>query len=271
LEDGPRVLDCIEFSDRLRYGDVLADVAFLAMDLERLGAPRLADHFLERWGELMGETHPASLAHHYIAYRALVRCKVACVRHGQGDPGAGASAGAHLELARRHLERGRVVLALVGGLPGTGKSTVAEGIGRACGWTVLRSDEVRQELTGDYTPESVRRTYEALVTRAEQALHLGLPVVLDATWGSAAMRELAAAAAARTSSDLVELRCVVDPAVAARRIATRREAFGSEATPAVATALATRADPWPSAVDVDTEGDPVEVLGRVLWNLSTQR
>src|SRR3990172_4478560 len=42
LSDGPRILDCIEFDDRLRYGDVLADVAFLAMDLERLGAPQLA-------------------------------------------------------------------------------------------------------------------------------------------------------------------------------------------------------------------------------------
>lgn len=34
LDDGPRVLDCIEFDDGLRYGDVLADVAFLAMDIE---------------------------------------------------------------------------------------------------------------------------------------------------------------------------------------------------------------------------------------------
>ena len=44
LDDGPRILDCIEFDDRLRYGDVLADVAFLAMDLERLdrAGPRTA-------------------------------------------------------------------------------------------------------------------------------------------------------------------------------------------------------------------------------------
>ena len=39
LDDGPRILDCIEFDDQLRYGDVLADVAFLAMDLERVGDP----------------------------------------------------------------------------------------------------------------------------------------------------------------------------------------------------------------------------------------
>ena len=44
LPDGPRILDCIEFDDRLRYGDVLADVAFLAMDLDppRRGRARRA-------------------------------------------------------------------------------------------------------------------------------------------------------------------------------------------------------------------------------------
>jgi len=47
LDDGLRVLDCIEFNDRLRHGDVLADVAFLAMDLERLGEPALAARFLD--------------------------------------------------------------------------------------------------------------------------------------------------------------------------------------------------------------------------------
>jgi aminoglycoside phosphotransferase family enzyme len=37
LDDGPRILDCLEFDARLRFGDVLADVAFLVMDFERLG------------------------------------------------------------------------------------------------------------------------------------------------------------------------------------------------------------------------------------------
>ena len=46
VDEGPQVLDCIEFDDELRYGDTLADVAFLAMDLERLGH-RLAQARLE--------------------------------------------------------------------------------------------------------------------------------------------------------------------------------------------------------------------------------
>ena len=53
LADGPRVLDCLDFSDQLRYGDVLADVAFLAMDLEHRGALELATRFLELYDEIL--------------------------------------------------------------------------------------------------------------------------------------------------------------------------------------------------------------------------
>ena len=47
LDDGPRVLDCLEFDDRLRFADGLDDAAFLAMDLERLGRPALATALLD--------------------------------------------------------------------------------------------------------------------------------------------------------------------------------------------------------------------------------
>ncbi|TYB41045.1 gluconate kinase, partial [Actinomadura chibensis] len=45
LDDGPRILDCLEFDDHLRSLDGLDDACFLAMDLERLNAPDLAEHF----------------------------------------------------------------------------------------------------------------------------------------------------------------------------------------------------------------------------------
>ncbi len=85
LDDGPRILDCLEFDDRLRWGDALLDVGFLAMDLERLGRPDLARKFLDWYREFSAETHPRSLEHHYIAYRALVRTKISCLRGGAGD------------------------------------------------------------------------------------------------------------------------------------------------------------------------------------------
>jgi aminoglycoside phosphotransferase family enzyme len=82
LDDGPRILDCLEFDDRLRWGDVLYDVGFLAMDLERVGRSDLARAFLDWYAEFSAEAHPRSLEHHYIAYRALVRAKVSCLKGG---------------------------------------------------------------------------------------------------------------------------------------------------------------------------------------------
>ena len=88
LDDGVRILDCIEFSDRLRYGDVCADVAFLAMDLERLGRPDAAERFVAEYESLASERFPAPLLHHYVAQRAYVRAKVACLQWEQGLEGA---------------------------------------------------------------------------------------------------------------------------------------------------------------------------------------
>ena len=145
LEDGPRILDCLEFDDRLRWGDVLYDVGFLVMDIERLGRPDLARAFLAFYGELAGETHPRSLEHHYVAYRALVRSKISCLRGGADDL---VEAGAYLVQCQRHLLDARVRLVVIGGLPGTGKSTLAGALGDELGWPVLRSDELRKQLAG---------------------------------------------------------------------------------------------------------------------------
>jgi aminoglycoside phosphotransferase family enzyme len=69
-------LDCLAFDERLRCGDTLLDIAFLAMDVERLGSPSLASTLLERYCEFTNASHPRSLTDFYIAYRALVRAKV---------------------------------------------------------------------------------------------------------------------------------------------------------------------------------------------------
>lgn len=280
LDDGPRILDCIEFDDRLRHGDVLADIGFLAMDLERLGSPAAGERFLALYREFAGETYPGSLASHYIAYRAHVRTKVACLRHAQGDPEAAAAAQGLLSLTQRHLEAGRVVLVLVGGLPGTGKSTLASGLAERRGWSLLRSDEVRKERAGLavdqpapaalgeglYRPEVTAEVYAALLERAGRALEMGEAVVLDASWSDGRWREAAAAVAQRTASDLVELRCEAPAEFAAARMAERRRRGGdpSDATPAVAAAMAATADPWPGAVAVDTTGTPASALERAL-------
>lgn len=291
LDDGPRVLDCIEFNDRFRHGDVLNDVAFLAMDLERLGTPHLAVRFLDDYREFSGEQAPASLAHHYVAYRAHVRAKVACLRWAQEEPGSPGAAGALdearrlLDLCDRHLERARVRLVAVGGLPGTGKTTLARGLGDRLGWSVLRTDEVRKELAGLspltpaqapygeglYTGAVTEATYAELLRRATTLAALGSSAVLDASWIRAEDRARLRRAAADVHAELVELHCVAPPDVAAERIRTRlaRRTDVSDATAEVAAAMAAEADPWPEAATVDTTGSKpaslraaLDLLGR---------
>jgi len=280
LEDGPRILDCLEFDDRLRFGDVAADVAFLAMDLERLGADRASTQFVREYEEAAEAPIPRSLLHLYIALRAYVRTKVACIRHGQGDPAAAPEAVRLLELARAHLELGRVRLVLVGGLPGSGKSTLASLLGEALGATVLRSDELRRgspgpERTGrqaevfaggSYTPEKKQEVYDALIETARQHLALGESVILDASWIDDSHRRLARELSQESIVDLTELHCTAPAAVTEHRITTRlsNQAGPSDATVEIGRAMARTEAPWPSATPIDTTRPPGVVLADAL-------
>ncbi|MGD0380374.1 MAG: AAA family ATPase [Acidimicrobiales bacterium] len=280
LDDGPRILDCLEFDGRLRCGDVAADVAFLAMDLERLGKAEAAARFIGDYEGRVGAQLPVSLLHTYIALRAYVRIKVACIRHEQGNPEAMEEAVRLLELARRHLEQGRVRLVLVGGLPGSGKSTLANALGDALGAIVLRSDELRSGRSraiadpsvaatfrrGRYTPRRTHDVYNQLISVARQHLGLGKSVILDASWIDASNRHLAQALAVDSSAALTELHCTAPPDVTEGRIATRRRrgTDTSEATVDIGRAMALAEAPWPSATDVDTARPPGVVLEEAL-------
>ncbi|MGW4958315.1 bifunctional aminoglycoside phosphotransferase/ATP-binding protein [Nonomuraea sp. NPDC004186] len=236
LDDGPRVLDCLEYDERLRCLDGLDDAAFLAMDLEWLGAPRLADLFLRWYVESSGDQAPTALWHHYVAYRAFIRAEDACVRHSQGDVDAAWQARRLAELALRHLHAAAVTLVLVGGPPASGKTTLAGALADRLGFTLLRSSDV--------PPES--EVYAELVSRAERLLGQGESVVLDASWADEQYRAMATQAADRTSSNRVSLLCTVMPQLAATRLATRE-------TPSSAPAMS----PWPDAIEIDT-GIPLE-------------
>jgi uncharacterized protein len=268
LGDGPRILDCLDFDDRLRWLDGVDDAAFLAMDLERLGAPSLARRFIEWYGEFSGDPAPASLRHHYVAYRAFVRAKVACIKHAQGDGSAGDDARRLTELTLRHLRAGAVTMVLIGGLPGTGKSTLAGAVADRLGWTVLASDRVRKELagvsprqsaasayaTGIYTSEWTERCYAELLHRARRLLAHGESVILDASWITESQRAAAARVADDVSAQLVQLRCDAPQDLARKRLMTRHGSL-SDADGAIARQMAAVMDPWPSATTVGSAQD----------------
>ncbi len=258
LADHPRVLDCLEFSDVLRWVDVLDDVAFLAMDLERLGRPDLGERFLDLYVEFSGTSAPPSLRHHYVAYRAFVRAKVACIRAAQGVAASVADADTLARLTLAHLQAGEVTLVVVGGAPGTGKSTLALGLADRLGAVLLSTDSLRHELPetqGDpYGDGAKAAVYRELLRRARLALEHGESVVADATWGTAVSRAAAAAVAGATASRMVMLECRLAPELAAARAQHRLDdgVSASEAGAEVARRLAGEREPWPDSVGIDT-------------------
>jgi aminoglycoside phosphotransferase family enzyme/predicted kinase len=272
LDDGPRVLDCLEFDVRLRLGDVLLDVAFLAMDLQAHGRPDLAELFLARYRELTRDDAPRSLVAHYVAYRAFVRAKIECLRHDQGETGAADRARTLSALCRRELRAARVHLVLVGGLPGSGKSTLAASVvADVAGdreWALLSSDAVRKELagvpattscaapyaTGLYDPRHTAATYAELLYRAQSALERGNSVVIDASWTAEEHRQAARRLAASTSVALTEIECRADLDLCGHRLARRTGPHPSDADPRVLQDMSAAAAPWPQAVPIPTEG-----------------
>ncbi|HLN15851.1 MAG TPA: AAA family ATPase [Acidimicrobiales bacterium] len=268
-DDGPRILDCLEFDDRLRHGDVLADVAFLAMDLERLGATRAAGQVVTDYEEVTATAFPQSLVHFYTAARAQVRLLVACLQAEQEGLAVSPEAPPLLDLTLRHLEAAQARLVLVGGSPGTGKTTLAGRLGSVLDAEVLSTDALRREVVGGehrYSSAAKATVYRELLDRARTSLDAGRSVVLDATWGDAALRAGAGALATSSGADLIELLCTCPPAVAARRVGVRlaRGADESEATEDVAVALAAERDPWPSACPIDTGRLPDEAVAAAL-------
>lgn len=277
LDDGPRVLDCLEFDDHLRYVDGLDDAAFLVMDLEQLDAFDAAAFFLARYSEYSGDPAPPSLWHHYVAYRAFVRAKVSLIQARQGAPAAEWAARRLVTTALRHLRTSAVGLTLVGGLPGSGKSTLSGALADRMGVTLLSSDRMRKEIAGIpaeqhaaagfreglYTPERTAETYAALLERASVLLSHGESVVLDATWSDTQQREAAVRTAEGASADLVSLHCRVPDDVTAARLRTRAPG-ASDADVGIATAMAGEEQPWEQAVPIDTSGSLESAVAQAL-------
>ena len=109
LEPEPQFIDCLEFSHEFRILDPADELAFLALECERLGAPELRRTIFGTYAEVSGDTPPDTLLHFYQSYRACVRAKLAVwhlndpvVRDPHQWP---AHARDYLRLAREHIER----------------------------------------------------------------------------------------------------------------------------------------------------------------------
>jgi hypothetical protein len=249
------VIDCVEFSERLRYSDVASEIAFLAMDLERLGAPMLADELIEAYAEIAGDEDLAVLVPFYKCYRACVRGKVESLRSLELEVGdtererARQLASEYFTRASHYARCASPCLIIVCGLSGSGKSTVARMLQHRKGFKAINSDRVRKRLASVAPHEHVRTgyganiysdrfskiTYDAMLAEAERLLNNGCGAILDATFKESADRQLALALAARRSVPVLFVECVVSEDEAIRRLERRGSIQGevSDATPEV--------------------------------------
>ncbi len=141
------VIDCIEFNERFRFGDPVSDIAFLAMDLIFHGRRDLVIAFTEEYFSITQDKPGCALLPFYTAYRAAVRAKVEGIQLWQPEmsdaerAAASRRARAHWLLALGELEcpNRRPLLVMVGGLPGTGKSTLARHLAERANLHVIRS------------------------------------------------------------------------------------------------------------------------------------
>lgn len=265
VPEGPALLDCLEFDDQLRYVDGIDDAAFLAMDLEFLGRQDLGDAFVDEYRGRAEDLAPRSLADFYVAYRAVVRAKVDCIRVAQGHQDARAHARRHIDIALKRLRAATVRLILVGGSPGTGKTTLSKGLSERIDAQVISTDDTRKQLQdagllegavgeldkGLYSPGNVSRVYDEVLRRAELTLRHGSSVILDGTWRDPAHRERAQRLALATAAPLVELTCSLPVDVAAVRIVDRTGS-SSDATPQIASALGASEVSAPGEYHIDT-------------------
>ncbi len=249
LEEG-RVIpfDCIEFNPRLRWIDLMSEMAFLVMDCEARGVADGGFLALNAWLEETGDYAGMAVFDTCRAYRAMVRAKVALLA-GRPPLESGSetqrSFRRYLALADRYGQSRPRFLAITCGVSGSGKSTVALALAGELEAIRIRADVERKRLFGlqadadtrapgmpdIYTGEAGARTFARLEELAGAVLDAGHPVILDATFIRRGLRERFRALAERHGVPFRVIRCEATVGELRRRVEARLAA-GTDASEA---------------------------------------
>jgi aminoglycoside phosphotransferase family enzyme/predicted kinase len=211
IDNRPKLFDCIEFSEDIASIDVLYDLAFLVMDLEHRGRPADANRVLNRYLDLTEEDEGLAAMPFFVSLRAAIRAQVlaTALAHGGGAPDTEGKALRYVNDAIGALSRPPARLVAIGGLSGSGKSSLAARLapdfGAIAGARILRSDVLRKRRFGvalesplpakAYTETVTQAVYDELRAKAAIALQAGYCAIIDAVALDPAERESFAAVA----------------------------------------------------------------------------
>lgn len=239
LDGAPRLFDCIEFNDAIATVDVLYDLAFLLMDLWHRGFPEHANLVMNRYLDEADDEDGFPLLPFFMAVRAAVRAHVTATRIEDGGASGTLTdeARSYFDLARTLLGDQRPRLVTIGGLSGTGKTTVAEALaprlGPPPGARIVESDRVRKAMHGvpaetrlpakAYAPQVSERVYREMAWRSAPILAEGGSVVADAVFDRSENREAIEKAAGNEHAPFTGIWLQTDPAILWDRVGARRD------------------------------------------------
>jgi aminoglycoside phosphotransferase family enzyme/predicted kinase len=248
----PVPFDALEFDEALGNIDVGYDLAFLLMDVEHRLNREAANRVLNRYVARTGDADLLRALPVFLSIRAMVRAQVEA---RSNHPGL---VDGYMTAAARYLKPPAPVVIAIGGLPGTGKSTLARAIapslGAAPGGLVLRSDEIRKRQHGvepervlpkaAYTETKSMAVFAELANLAEVAARDGHAVIADATFLDLEQRAMIEAAAVKAGVPFFGIWLSAPHAVLEQRVSTRTN-DASDATVAVLRAAIPN-DPGPA-------------------------
>ncbi len=248
LRDGVTIIDCIEFSDRFRFGDVCSDIAFLSMDLAAHGRTDLAERLLATYARESQDFDLYAVVDFYESYRAFVRGKISAML--AEDPSmshevraqSARDARRYFSLALAADRRSLLLPAFVavGGVLASGKSTIASLVGEELSAPVVDADRTRKGMLGvapteklsdaawqgAYDPAFTEAVYKEVCRRAGVVLASGRPVVVDASFRARSMRSDARDLAILHGAPFRLVECRAPPDVCRARLEVRERTGG---------------------------------------------
>lgn len=250
LPSGITAFDCLEFSADLRNTDVMADIAFLVMDLVARQRPDLAYRFLNRYLEITGDYGSMEVFTLYFVYRCLVRAKVAVIRskerhsirHARSDL---TRVRDYCDMALNQTQVRTPSLIAMHGLSGSGKTWLSTQLVSALPAVRIRSDIERKRMydldetadsgssvaQGIYTDAANRALYGRMHELGAKILRAGHDVILDASYLRTSEREHARGIAADCKAGLLFIHTHAPEDILRDRI---RERAGSGTEPSEA-------------------------------------
>ena len=280
----PTLFDALEFDETIATSDILYDLAFLLMDLckrdQRADANRLLNSYLFLSDDASLQIEGLAALPTFLSLRAAIRAKVMATQFDQAPNKVALrdAALAYFYAAKAFLSPVVPILMVIGGLSGTGKTSLAAAlspeVGLAPGALHLRSDTERKRLFGvaqterlsaeSYQDQVSAKVYANLNEMAAIGLRAGRTVILDATYIRPEDRMAVAAVATRAGVFFAGFWLDGPVDLLVRRV-VQRIGDASDATPALVMTQ-TKAELGAITWHRLDAGQPLEALTRAALN-----